>query len=570
LNRLAERCDALKLPEQAAVSRGWFIDRDPRRQYVFLLPAATDVHQPPQTAPPLVRRWYEVFRESRRAQAERLFELAGRSVDAGQLERAMKLLHEVLREDPDHQQARAALGFRRFEQSWRSLAPPPAPQRGRMVHPRLKWAAGSYWRIETDHFRIVSSHSQQAAESLGRRLEQLVTVWRQVFASFHTTPAALKARVEGPASLGRAYRKHQVVLFADRQSYVDYLQRFEPQIEISLGFYREADRTAYFYVDPSGSFNTHLHEVTHQLFQETGRSPGLVGLRQNFWIVEGAAMYMESLRAIDDYCTLGGIDAERLQFARYRALNERFYVPLEQLTTLGRQTLQRDERIRQIYSQSAGLTHFLMDFDNGRFRRPLVAYLRQIYSGRHSDGTLASLAGADYAELDTLYRGFLQVTGDDLARLPERDQITKLCLGHTAVDDAGLAHLNSCVRLNWLDLAFTKTTDAGIVQLAAATAMDQLNLEGTQVTDLAMETIRRMTRLEELDLSGTGVTDAGLAAVTDLKGLKVLWLTGTGVTDAGLAPLYGLEQLEMLDVQGTRVTPEAMRRLRAALPSLKP
>ena len=38
-----------------------------------------------------------------------------------------------------------------------------------------------------------------------------------------------------------------------------------------------------------------------------------MGRRGNFWIVEGVALYMESIQRHDGYCTAGGIEAGRVQ-----------------------------------------------------------------------------------------------------------------------------------------------------------------------------------------------------------------------------------------------------------------
>ena len=40
---------------------------------------------------------------------------------------------------------------------------------------------------------------------------------------------------------------------------------------------------------------TMYHKATHQLFQESRPVSPEVGHRANFWIIEGIAMYMESL-----------------------------------------------------------------------------------------------------------------------------------------------------------------------------------------------------------------------------------------------------------------------------------
>jgi hypothetical protein len=117
---------------------------------------------------------------------------------------------------------------------------------------------------------------------------------------------------------------------------------------------------------------------------------------------------MESLAQHGGFDTLGGTRAPRLAAARHRALADQFYVPLEQLTLLGMPQLQRDPRIAKLYSQSAGLTHFLMHFHDGLYRDALLSYISAVYSGVDRPGTLAELTGKSYSELDREYREFLE------------------------------------------------------------------------------------------------------------------------------------------------------------------
>ncbi len=111
--------------------------------------------------------------------------------------------------------------------------------------------------------------------------------------------------------------------------------------------------------NPAGSTDaTWKHEATHQLFNEVRRVRPNLGQNANFWIVEGLALYMESLQIREGYSFVGGLEADRLQFARYRRLCEDYYIPLAQLTAMGKATLQQHAEIRRIYSQAAGLAHF--------------------------------------------------------------------------------------------------------------------------------------------------------------------------------------------------------------------
>ena len=205
-----------------------------------------------------------------------------------------------------------------------------------------------------------------------------------------------------------ASRAHKVVYYRNRDEYVAALEKQEPDIGISTGFYLAEKKTAYFFDDRSKDNSNLNHEATHQLFSELGRSVRDVGREANFWIVEGIACYMESLVEENGWHRLGGEDAVRLRDAEHRFVVDEFYVPLAELTTYGMERLKRDPKIAMLYSESSGLTYFLVNYEGGRYRAPLVAYLAAIYRGRDRPGTLAELCGTSDDELDREYRQFIK------------------------------------------------------------------------------------------------------------------------------------------------------------------
>ena len=110
------------------------------------------------------------------------------------------------------------------------------------------------------------------------------------------------------------------------------------------------------------------------------------------------ATYFETLTEHNDpdaglYYTIGESTAGRLPAARERLLDG-FYLPLAELSRIGKTDVQQHPEIAKLYSQSAGLGAFLMDAEEGRYREPLVRYLKAVYSGRDSGQTLARVGGA--------------------------------------------------------------------------------------------------------------------------------------------------------------------------------
>jgi hypothetical protein len=560
---LATKCDELGLPREAQATREWIVPRPPGRQVLFV-PAASDPTAPRAGAPDLARKWHDNFRTLRAGQAERLFVAARQASAAGDPASANRLLHETLRENPEHAAARAILADG-----------PASPRRWvvqqpRVPHATMGWPAGKYWRLETPHFVIATNHSSREAQELGRQLEDLHCLWRQLFFRYWSSGAALAARFAGQNEpLARPRPKMNVILARDRTEYVAHLAASVPQVEQTVGIYLNKRRTSFFYAGDTSVYPTWYHEATHQLFQEAG-PPSIdePGERQNFWAVEAAALYMESLVQHDGCWTAGGCEADRLQFARYRTLAGDA-LPLARLAAMSREQVQTSPEIGKLYSHAAGLAHFLIDGQAGRHREAFVDLIAAVYRGEDSPQSLAQTTGATLDELDQQYRAFLNVTDDELAAIPRPERLRNLSLGRTAVTDKGLAALAACKQLEWLDLSHLPITDAGFAQLAAATKFKQLFLERTKVTDAALPQIAASKQLEELDLSHLTITDEGLAAIAGLKRLRVLYLTGSPITDAGLVHLRGLKQLETLETTGTKITVEGRKELESVLSKLK-
>ncbi|HUE71435.1 MAG TPA: DUF1570 domain-containing protein [Pirellulaceae bacterium] len=568
LESLAKKCDELKLADQAAITRRWIIPRHSGRQY-FFVPETTDSTAPAKNAPQVVQQWHAKFLELRREQAARLLEQAESELAADQPVRAYRLLFEVLHEDPDHAEARRILGYEKLRSGeWASPYGKGASV-ATFDHPRFGWRRRTYWRLETEHYSIQTNHSAKEALELARHLEDLHAIWRQAFFSYWTNADALKHRMDGGSEpLSRKEAKLRVVLFKNRQEYAGQLAEAEPKIGLTTGIYRASDQTAYFYGGDTSVIPTWYHEGTHQLFQEMDRFPAEPGQERNFWIIEGVALWMESLARHEGYWTIGGFDADRLQFARYRVLSGDFEMPLAKLVTLGRDEVQQAADIRKLYAHAAGVTHFLMEADAGKRAEATTRYLRTVYEQTDKTDTLFSLAGADGPALDLDYKEFLHVADVDLATIIDPLRIRNLSLGRTAVTDAGMKHLAGCTNLAWLDLSLTRAGDEGLASIKDCRQLKQLFLEGTKITDASLPLIGGLKELEELDLSAVRVSDEALAALANLKKLKVLYLTNSPVSDQCLTHLKGLKLLETLETSGTKITPAGRKNLKLSLPKL--
>jgi hypothetical protein len=433
LVELAERCETENLIDEANEIRAWLPQRSSEHLTLFLPPKTTSAETPDGAAATRVQ-WQGL----RNQQADLLMVLAKQAVEEQQPALAFELVVEAIRENPNHERARKLMGYAQFQGGWHTPFEIRQMRSGKVWHDKFGWLPKTYvkryekgerfalgrwmsaddetklrsdlkrgWKIETDHYVVTTNYGLEEGVALAKRLETLHAIWRQVFMPFVAGDSELLKQLEGKAPKAMP-RQHEVVYFRTRDEYNAALKADQPQIEMTLGIYFDTTHTAYFFAGDEQDPGTLYHEATHQLFQEMRSVAPHVGKKDNFWIVEGIACYMESLTEQQGYWTLGGANAGRVPAARHRLLVDKFYVPLAELTAMGRDTLQSDPRIAMLYSQSAGLADFLMQSDGGRRRHALNKYLIAIYTGRATPATLAEFTSQEYAGLDAAYKAYIR------------------------------------------------------------------------------------------------------------------------------------------------------------------
>jgi hypothetical protein len=315
---------------------------------------------------------------------------------------------------------------------------------------------------------------------------------------------------------------------------------------------------------------TWRQEQAHQLFQEDASARKNPVEFNNVWALEGIAMYFESMVEFPLHASLGGFEYGRLQFARVHWSRERFFVPFSELASLGREAFQKHPEVGKIYSQSAGMTLFLMTHADGKYRPAMLQLVKMIYQRRAKPESLGQLCGVPASQLEDEYKQWLTIDREVVYQfLCEPQRRTELALGFSEIDDRVASLLTPCANLRWLQLSSTKVTDALGPAVGSLKQLEQLFLDRTQVSDRFLDALTDLPKLEELDLAHTQVTDAGLTTIGKMTGLKALWLSGTKISDQGLSQLATLKQLQLLDVKDSAVTPQALDRLKQQLPQLK-
>ncbi len=385
---------------------------------------------------------------ARHKYADALFDLAKQAATAGQSSLAFQWTTETLRENPDHADARRVLGYTDRGGKW--LTPYGVKMRdvGKIWDAKKGWVAVNAtgtpvpetridsarhtdikngWQVRTDHFLVTTNHSQTAGVEFAGRLERLYQIWRQLFAGFYYSEKEVSGLFAGERIARVPARQFKVFYHRDRDDYINNLSRREPLIADTLGIYFDANAEAHFFAEENtkgksadsseadaarARIATLYHEAVHQLFQESKPSARRIGEVSNYWAIEGVALYFETLTEHNDpkmglYYTIGELSAGRLPAAREK-LKENYYVPLADLTKIGKYDMQHRDDAAKLYSQSSGLAAFLLNGAEGRYREPLVRYLQAIYTQHDNDQTLAETTGSSYPELDAAYHRFME------------------------------------------------------------------------------------------------------------------------------------------------------------------
>lgn len=429
LASLTRRAEATGHADLAAFIRGWPLADETDRQFVLAIPP--HVERPPFIAAADDTAIWDEFVTARKTRADAVFAHVAAAAPCG----AQRLLHRVLRDDPDHERAREAAGWVKTKAGWawpevkrhRDRGDDHDPQFGWLPRGRLaRYRAGERYdrgrwitaaadearalaiadgrRFVSDHWEITSTAPLAAAAEVARTLEEAHTLWRQVFGPLATLPRDRRQPGRPPRA---SLEPFVAVLCADRRQYLAELEPLESAIGITQGIYWAPTRTLWLVhaaEDAAAARATIRHEATHQLCAESRPTSPLAGEACGFWAIEAVACYMESAALAPFGWTVGGPDAGRMPAARQLLVEDGFHVPLAELAALGRAAFQSEPRLAAIYAELGGLADFFMNGDRGRHREAFVAYVARVYDGTADADTLARLCGASYADLDIAYR----------------------------------------------------------------------------------------------------------------------------------------------------------------------
>lgn len=549
LDRLASICDKLELDEAAQVTRSW-LPHARRDQLALFLPndiSGVDLKND------VTRHWLTSFNEARRKYASALFEAAVELVKEDE-SAAYRLLWHVLREDPDHAPTRLLLGSLASQ-----VSATPRIRSGTAVLADLKWKPRSYLTVRTPHFEVVSRGSRDQTAKLAQNLEKFFILWTQVFYSTWAPEGKLAGRMAKQSNVRVTWPQRErfhVAFLADRGEYLKLLGASEDAIDASVGYYSPQGRRVILYA--GDDFGVTLnHELTHQFFAEaTGVSSGeSVGAEHSYWLVEGIAMYMESLTDRGPYWTVGGWEVPRQQTSRYRGVRDGFWVSKDRLAASSLGVWKNDPQVALLYTHASGVTHALMSGRvSERSRERTIATVSQIYSSNGNTAKLLDSFGATEEAAKLAYQDAVIVDDEDVQNLAASGlQVEDLVLCGSELNAKSWQSLARQSTLRWLDVSFSNIgTDSLSNWLAGSQSLERLSLEGTAVDGGILRQIASLKGLRELDLSDCEVDDQQLSVLKGHPRLETLWLTHTQVTDATLNTLRSMPKLKTVEATGSR------------------
>jgi hypothetical protein len=389
------------------------------------------------------------------AAADKLYMQAVEESNSNNGIEAMQLLVNAIELNPNHKEIRDMFGYRLHDNKW--ITEWEATKlRDHVNHPQFGWIRADYvkryevgerainpqrwvtiaeeanyrtkiqngWNISTPHYEIITNHSLEEGVARSRELEQLHDVWQLFMYGTLAGELQIKSLFQKRAKIFLPMQ-HKVTIYRNKNDYIADLMRVEPDIALTNGYYLPKQRRAYFYaVSPAmdkseldAIYRVLLHEGSHQLFNEprsNSRQNEPSGSRCNYWLVEGLAMFMETLRIKNNSYILGNIADDRLFAAKYNAQKLNYYVQFGRIVKMGMNDFQNQKELAKIYSQSAAMTHFLMFTENGKYRKALLKLIKSVHNGTDKPESLAKFTGCTYEELDQKYNDFLKKIPDTI------------------------------------------------------------------------------------------------------------------------------------------------------------
>ncbi|MDR0522619.1 MAG: hypothetical protein LBH00_12330 [Planctomycetaceae bacterium] len=276
------------------------------------------------------------------------------------------------------------------------------------------------YKVQTEHYEIICCNAGYGTDA-GKQLEHLYSCWQTLFNQYLTEKNPAKHTAEEKENKKNNDQRFRVVIFCDQQDYRKNMAARFPAASRTNGFYAppQPDKPSAIYCFPQEPSDKNVspaarkvlfHEGTHQILTECFQKPKQkpADIPNNFWLVEGAALFMETLKIEDKQYRTGDLFDNRLYAAKIYHFERHFRLPIRQMTAMNRVQIQTSPDIVKIYDQSAALFYWLMFAENGRYRKPLFELIRHVHQGKSKPEALSTLTERSFSDLDKQYAEFLK------------------------------------------------------------------------------------------------------------------------------------------------------------------
>ncbi len=361
-----------------------------------------------------------------------IFAAVEKCLAAGEAGYAFDLYRFLLQVDPDNERAHRSLGEQKIDNKW--LRPYEQEQwkaglawdekagwvlvkqrdraeKGEVFDVQSKqWGkeadldklhgdVGKAWRMESEHFELISTAPHALNVKLLTRMEAFFLQAFRQYDLFFAGKGGGKAAnlVFGVVPT----RKKLVVNFYKDET--QFKQFADPPTNWAAGFYSGGKHASFFYSIRGGeSTEVMQHELTHQILGEYSDGGGGTP-----WIVEGAAVFLEAAEFQNGTLRLGGIK-ENYMLVEYRngIRAKRPEHTIKYLTdTFGPGKNWDQGEINKNYRGAGAAIFFLMHVDGGRHRADVIQMLRDVYYGGKPKA-MEEYYGMSIASLDLLMERF--------------------------------------------------------------------------------------------------------------------------------------------------------------------
>ena len=141
-------------------------------------------------------------------------------------------------------------------------------------------------------------------------------------------------------------------------------------------------------------------------------------------------------------------------------------------------------------------------------------------------------------EITHLYLNGTQISDEGLAKLASLQHLNDLDLGYTTLTGAGFAKVKFTSLKKLTLRGCEQLTVDGFQQIVKCQNLEKLDLVESNIDDSFLQEIAKLPKLKTLWVDHTKVTNAGLPYLNGMTQLKLLEIRGTAITREGMLQLW--------------------------------